>query len=450
MKNLFMTFAVLLLVATGVLAQDEVCSTVREHALATTFQHCNNVGPNEVCYGYSEVASVVNCDETLDFTAPGDIIPLQTLCAMRLSAMSLSGQWGIAVMNVAPEVPEQGLTYILFGDVEIQNAASANSQMRVWVTTESTIRSGPGSSFDSISSIASGEVILVNACNCTRNWLRTVLNDGRAGWILARNVSVLGDTEELPVATSNTPIYESMEAFTFSSGHEMTSCAGTTTAGVLIQSPAGADEAHLRINNVEVTLTSTIFAQSQPGHHLTISVLDGIGHFTANGFAVSAPAGTKAVIPLSDDNLPSGLIRVEPFQTEEVVQLPMTLLPQPIDPLVALNGATPQIVGLESCAVLSDRGETICPLHFVNPDGDEIAHMNVEFVDAPQGEWTGSVTDMPQIINGDNTAGRLAWATTCSLGSANFIGPVQWLITITDEAGNVSLPFEASFNCVDG
>jgi hypothetical protein len=110
----------------------------------------------------------------------------------------------------------------------------------------------------------------------------------------------------------------------------------------------------------------------------------------------------------------------------------------------------PYIVGVEACSVVSNRGETTCPLYFFNGDGDAITRMDVEFVYAPQGEWESNFREPPTLIEGTYTSGTLAWGGTCSLGAANFIGPVVWSITITDESGHVSAPFEAAFNCVDG
>ncbi|MBE0690762.1 MAG: hypothetical protein IH587_11640, partial [Anaerolineae bacterium] len=155
-------------------------------------------------------------------------------------------------------------------------------------------------------------------------------------------------------------------------------------------------------------------------------------------------------IPLTADNLPIGELSVVPYVAGDVSALPVTLLPRTIDPLATLGDEVPHIVGVDACAVVSDRGETICPLYFVNADGDNIARMDAEFVRAAQGEWSSNFREAPAVIDGDNISGTLAWGGTCSLGGANFIGPVVWSITITDEHGHISEPFEASFNCVEG
>lgn len=125
-------------------------------------------------------------------------------------------------------------------------------------------------------------------------------------------------------------------------------------------------------------------------------------------------------------------------------------MPQAVDPLAALDTTIPTVVGVEQCAVVSDTGDMGCPLYFVNPDGDAITQMDVEFVYAAQGTWEGNQHTDLTLLAGDLTAGVLAWNVSCSLAGENFIGPVEWRITLTDEAGHQSAPFEASFNCVDG
>lgn len=121
-----------------------------------------------------------------------------------------------------------------------------------------------------------------------------------------------------------------------------------------------------------------------------------------------------------------------------------------VDPNPHLRDSTLQIVGLEPCVVISDRGKADCRLHYVNFDGDTLERMEINFVKAPVGEWRSNIVEPPQLVEGDVFSGQITWQPTCSLGGENFIGPVKWQITVTDEQGHVSPPFEASFNCVVG
>lgn len=418
-------------------------------AIATTAQSCAEVASNEVCFGHKAIDTVVNCDTPPAFISPGDRVSLDATCALRSGAMQTPGEWGVAVMKVPANDAGQDITFVMFGDVQVQNAASARSEMQVWVESDTEVRSGPGSHFSSLQTLAAGTVIRANACNCTRNWLRTVLDNRQVGWIPANRITILGDAEALPIVQADTPVYNSMQAFSLQSGAQQPECAEAPENGILIQAPSGLENVPLQINGVEIALNSTMFVQSQPGGDLTIEVLDGTARVTANDFSAYMLEGMRAVVPMSKDNLPTGLMRVELYASEDVAHLPLTLLPDLIDLATMPERETAHIVGVEKCTVLADRGETICAVHFVNPDGDAITRMDVEFVNAPQGKWNSSAQEPPALLDGDNISGRLAWNATCSLGGEIFIGPVVWSITLTDAQGNVSEPFEASFNCVD-
>lgn len=143
-------------------------------------------------------------------------------------------------------------------------------------------------------------------------------------------------------------------------------------------------------------------------------------------------------------------MRVELYAPEHVSALPLDLLPQAADPVTLLDTTQPVVVGVETCSVVSDLGAVACPVQFLNPDGDDIVTMDVAFIYASVGEWIGSQHESPALITGDMTAGRLAWNISCSLAGENFIGPVEWLITLEDAAGKRSDPFLAAFNCIDG
>jgi hypothetical protein len=448
----YILFATILLVLLPIvtIAQHEDCPQIVEKALLETASHCNEVGDSEVCFGHGDTSVVVNCETVPKFDSPGDVVALDSVCALRLGKLQSSGEWGIAKMQVRATDADQSMTYVLFGDVEIQNAGSSHIEQRVWVEQTTEIHSGPGSHYSIMETLAADKVVYTNGCNCTGNWLRIRLDDGRVGWILSRDVSILGDASALPEVKIDTPVYAAMQAFHFRSGSSSPSCAEAPENGILIQTPLGTDEARLQINGVEVALNATIFAQSQPGDSLMIEVLEGVARVTIADFTAVVPAGARAVIAISEDNIPAGEMRVEPYARKDVAALPVILLPRPVDAISFLDTVTPSIVGVETCAVVSDTGEFICPVHFINPDGDVITNMNVEFVYAPQGEWMGSRVKQPELLDGDSVSGRLAWPVSCSLGSANFIGPIRWSITLTDETGHVSQPYEAAFNCVAG
>lgn len=451
MKAFLVILVLLALPALSAVAQDDVCPVNITEAVTTAADACAGLAPNQLCLGYPRLDAVINCDEAPSLNAPGDSVPVDIVCFARFSPLQDAGTWGIGVMTVTPIDSDQSATFVLFGDVEIQNQASAFSALQVYLTAETPVYDGPGSQYAIVDTLAEGATAQTNACNCTGNWLRILQDDGRVGWITARTARVLGDSGTLPVARADTPVYASMQAFTLRTGAGGRTCAGAPENGLLVQVAPGADPLPLQINGIEVTLTATAFIQSQPGDRMTIEVLDGSARVTADGFTATVPAGARAVIPTSESNIPQGLMQVEPYGPDDVADLPMALLPHPVDPVAALGSVMPQVVGVEPCAVVSDRGDTRCRVHFVNPDGDAITRLDVTFVRAPQGDWTGSIkTDLP-LLAGTSGGGVLPWDAACSLGAGGvFIGPVEWSITITDAAGHVSEPFATTFNCVPG
>ncbi|MCB9454061.1 MAG: hypothetical protein H6672_21720 [Anaerolineaceae bacterium] len=449
MRTIGVVLLLCLVLPFTVLAQSEAetCAAAVQSAIDSTAANCMDLGANEICFGHADVDTLVNCDEALDFNTPGDRLPLTAICALRIGGWS--SEWGIAAMEVESSngVP---MTFVLFGGVEIHNAGSSLNNMQVWVVNETDVYNGPGSHFETLLSLPVGEVITVNACNCTGNWLRLVMDDGRVGWIPAMNATVVGGSNSLPIASLDTPVFEAMQAFTLSSNQDDAPCAEAPPSGMLIQIPADAEPVPLQMNGVQVTLdSSTLFVRSGP-RELTLDVLAGTAQATVGDLIMNVPAGARVRIPLSEEHIPEGTLRVEAYTAEEVAVLPVSLLPEAIDPTQSLALEAPQVIGVYECAVVSGTGDTSCPVYFVNYDGDPIVQLETQFVYAAEGEWEGGITEAPTLLTGDYTTGVLSWDVSCNLGSSNFIGPVKWLMTITDEAGHVSEPFTASFDCIDG
>lgn len=449
MKRVWVALVMLLLVPAVASAQDDDCAVWIQDALSHVARACASAQAGQVCFGHGPI-EVTTREDAGAFEAPGDLLALDETCCLRLGAMQAPDDWGVAVMKITPEVGAHSLTAVLLGEVEIHNAASFFSELEVRIESGTPVYTGPGSHYDTLAEVQVGDILRANACNCTQNWLRVRLPGGEIGWIPARRATVLGEVDSLPVASEDTPIYAAMQAFTFRSGATDPACASAPESGILIQSPADAKATRLWINGVEFAARATLFAQAAPEGEFSIEVLDGEVTITVADETITAPAGVRVVIPLSSGYAPSGHMHVEPYAPPDIENLPFALLPQAVDAAVAFDNPDPLLIGQKECNVVSDRGETLCALHFVNLDGDAIVNLTTEFVYAAQGKWEGSTHQTPEIVEGNTVSGDLAWPVSCSLGGANFIGPVIWSVTITDESGHVSEPFTASFNCVDG
>lgn len=397
-------------------------------------QACGDLAPNEVCYGQASVELMTDCEDAPDFDTAGDRASATQVCMLRTSGE------GVAFVHLRPD--EASAYMIATGDVEMQNVSSGRVGLEVTLTEDIDILAGPGSQYEVIGTLEAGTVVFVNACNCTRNWLRIMQDDGSVAWIPARRVDI-GDAD-LPEVDPDTPVFAAMQAFRL--------VTGDASSGLLIQMAADTDTEPLplQINGVLLHITATAFVRSLPGERMEIDVIEGEVRLESDTMTARVPAGGHILLPLDANSLPTGAMSIAMVEPDHIAGLPLTLAPRPVEPGLGLAGTEPVIVGVEACSVVSDLGGEQCPVHFLNPDGDAIALLDAEFVYAPIGTWEGSRHADPPLLDGDATAGRLAWEVSCSLAGENFIGPVEWLLTLQDADGNRSEPFPASFNCVDG
>lgn len=104
------------------------CPALVRQALQSLGTNCAQLGRNVVCYGNDQVRAKFTEDVTEDFfTKPADVASLNTVASVSAASLSLDeSRWGVAVMNVQANVPEtlpgQAVTFILLGDVEVENA----------------------------------------------------------------------------------------------------------------------------------------------------------------------------------------------------------------------------------------------------------------------------------------------------------------------------------------
>jgi hypothetical protein len=127
MKIILSLFFSLLVVAVPVLAQAE-CPTLVQDALEITETACVDTGRNQACYG--NVRLDVEAQEGVEpftFEQQGDKVDLAAVQTLTLSSMDETvGEWGVALLKVQANLPDtlpgQNVTFLLFGDVEIENA----------------------------------------------------------------------------------------------------------------------------------------------------------------------------------------------------------------------------------------------------------------------------------------------------------------------------------------
>ncbi len=121
----------ILIIAVRALAQSD-CPVLVQDALDSVLTSCNGVGRNQVCYGNLSLHATQQPDApTFKFDAVGDIVDVTHLQTLKLDALDETrGVWGLAMMqlqaNIPDTLPGQNVTFLMFGDVEIENTAAAD------------------------------------------------------------------------------------------------------------------------------------------------------------------------------------------------------------------------------------------------------------------------------------------------------------------------------------
>ena len=112
-----------------VTAQTTTCPEIVEQALDAVDTLCSEVGRNQACYGNVQLDVLpINGVEDFQFASVGDIEDVASIEMLELSPMNEEvGEWGLVMMSLQADIPDtlpgQNVTFILFGDVTIENTA---------------------------------------------------------------------------------------------------------------------------------------------------------------------------------------------------------------------------------------------------------------------------------------------------------------------------------------
>lgn len=287
-------------------AASSECPTLVKQALEAVGDNCGGLGRNSACYGFNRVNATFSSQvEDGFFSKPADQTNLRLLQTIDTAALNESIQeWGVAVMSVQANIPNslpgQAISFILLGDVEVQNAVPADSAVEpatnpVAVTTlnQSNIRTLPTTNANIVGSVASGTRLSADAINPTKDWVRVVYNNAEPGWINRPLVSSAGDLDSLPVfsADSRTP----MQAFYFKTGVGEPAC--TKSPDVLVVQGPEKVAVDITANGANIHIGSTVAFRTVEGSRMQIFTLH--GEATVNG--VKVPIGYVTTVQLSDD-----------------------------------------------------------------------------------------------------------------------------------------------------
>lgn len=360
MKRLsFIILGLILFATSPVMAAD--CPALVKQALAATDSMCRETGKNQACYGNINLTAKPNVSaENFRFEQPGDLIDIHAIKSLQLSPMTLdTGEWGVALMNVEanrPSAKSVNLTLLAFGDVTLENAGALPTMMDVNVLGRRPInvRSVPNLKAGVVGTVKPNQSLQAIERLADTTWLRVkALDSDLTGWVKTDFMGSTGDLSTLNIVDGNQPYYGSMQAFTFKSGSSTQNCAEVPQDGLIIQTPEGAGEVQLWINQVVVKMGSTIYFGAQADGDMTVTALE--GHATVNAFGVTqtAVAGTQVRIKMDSDLNPiAGPTVPEAYTMDNVVHLPVDLLQRKVTihkPLTKQEIAQAQATSCPTC-----------------------------------------------------------------------------------------------------
>lgn len=346
MNKIVILLFVAILSLSIVSAQDG-CSLIVETAIATADEACAEMGRNQACYGNFSIEAEAKVDAPdFSFSEAGDIIDLVNLRTLRLASMDTSAdEWGIAILKVQANVPDtipgQNVQFVLFGNVEIEDASDVQpalpTELEVTISGSLNVRGGPSTSDVVVGGLDNGDVVIANGRNAAGDWIRVIRNDdGDFGWIYTPLVEIDGEASELLIVTGEAEAdpppsgdFGPMQAFYLKTGVGDGGCAEAPN-GVMIQTPEVLGKIELVMNGVQISLGSTAYIESDPTE-MTLAVLEGESKVTATSGSAVLPGGTQITIEFDADRDSLSSDNVEKTELNDVETVPLDLLDREIE-----------------------------------------------------------------------------------------------------------------------
>jgi hypothetical protein len=318
----------LLCVVTTAAAQTD-CPTIVRTALSALDAACTDTGRNQACYGNVQLVATPRDGATLAFDVAGDRANVTDIRTLQLSSMSLAdSSWGVALMQVQANLPDtlpgQNVTFLLFGNVEIENHVGATNPLTLIAVRGVNVRLRPTTTTNNvIASLRQGDTVSADGRLEDSSWVRVQVN-GSTGWVATNFVSAEGNLNSLPVVKAGEPSFGPMQAFSFRTGLADRPCAEAPDSGILIQTPAGSGKITLNANGVQIRLGSTVYLQAQTDNLMTVSVVEGEAVIEASEQTQIVPAGTYSQIPLNSAGQPADAPSYpRPYDAAALATLPL-------------------------------------------------------------------------------------------------------------------------------
>lgn len=285
---LLLTLFGMIFIFSGVLnAQDteeeEACPSIVQTALASMGDNCSVLDTNSACYGFNQVDSSFALEEVDEdyFNEPADMAELITLESIRTSPLDIEQErWGVAVMNAQANVPGilpgQAVTFMLVGDVSVENdveeadVTPMYEAFSVTVNTRANVRSGDSTNTNVLGIADAGAQLTADAVNEARTWVR-VLYGGRMAWVSLQVIDPIPNLDELPTVEAD--VLSPMQSFYFETGVGQPTCADAPDV-LAIRSPENLI-VDLSVNGANISIGSLIILKQIDDTHFLIFVEEG-------------------------------------------------------------------------------------------------------------------------------------------------------------------------------
>lgn len=318
---------------------EDTCPALVEQAVALASDVCQRLGRNEACYGHTQVSAAGWEGLTLDFEQPGDranVLELANIATAPLNAEDDS--WGVAVLalqaNLPGTLPGQNVTFVLFGDVEVENEVIPDAfnenlfRLTGQAASNANLRGGPGTNFNVVGSLQTGEALTFTGRNEAGNWLR-LNSEGLTAWVF-RDLVTLEDAAQIDALAVIGDAVEPgsygapMQAFRFSTGIGQRACEEAPLSGLMIQAPRAAT-VNFQVNGVEIVIGSTALLRQDEDDSMLLANLDGTITVTIGDTTYDVPFDREVRIPPGQVPDPPRRLTYD-----EVRGIPFGLLPEEI------------------------------------------------------------------------------------------------------------------------
>jgi hypothetical protein len=293
-----------------------VCSSLVRAALESTDRQCGNTTRHQACYGHILNEALFRAPARQPaFETQGDKADLSDIQRLELSPLDLElEQWGVVLMqvqaNLPGSLPGQNVTFILFGDVEVENAVGDPVKIEAVLAEDAAIRIAPGMGRAVIANLAAGTAIFASGryFNAAGElWVRVGQSvDTQAfGWVQAANV--VADLNRLPNVNPNDQAASPMQAFYFRTGIGAPQCIEAPRDGMVVQTPRGAGRINFTVNGIDVGLGSTAYITSPLENENTcVSLITGDAQLRSSDATVFLQPGQRSCVALDENGIADG------------------------------------------------------------------------------------------------------------------------------------------------